>query len=585
MAIVEVKADTPKHLQDIADILAAAKKVVVFAGAGISTNCGIPDFRSKSGLYSLIGSDYQAKASASSSSKAPRNVSGRDLFDSSLWKDKLSTSVFYTFMASLRRKIREEVKETSTTHQFIRQLRDQKKLVRCYTQNIDGLEGRESLCTDLSRGKGSKSRFTKKAMQLPNSSTEYLPGGVMDGGCEVVRLHGDLDILRCTICKTRCGWEEHNSEAVFAAGEAPRCEDCAAQDEDRKHRGKRSIAVGSLRPNVVLYGEEHPAADTLSALTTHDLRFGPDVLLILGTSLKVHGLKVLVREHAKAVHRKIGKKGKVIFVNLTPPPGSVWKNVIDYWVAMDCDEWVHKTRKVRPSLFQAQTELALGVAKNRDGKPVSRTKGITPAREDENKENMSDVHFPGPDRSEDIKNRAGPLLGPRFGPNEAAPMPESKSESDLPRTPAKPKQLRTPPTSRPEPRSKGRPRKALISTEKELTALASQKQPLTPASRRQNRSYQAPVFEEEDVILVTPSKRRKKDICIWEDDQVNANHGYGKTLGEDDYTIGVVVVEGSQQGHKGTHVAASVSTLQARVPATDVSAEEVATPRKKRKRV
>lgn len=42
MTIIEVKADTPRHLQDVADVLAAAKKVVVFTGAAISTNCGIP---------------------------------------------------------------------------------------------------------------------------------------------------------------------------------------------------------------------------------------------------------------------------------------------------------------------------------------------------------------------------------------------------------------------------------------------------------------------------------------------------------------------------------------------------------------
>ena len=54
MAIIEVKADTPKHLQDVADVLAAAKKVVVFTGAGISTNCGIPV------SFSLEGNMFKA---------------------------------------------------------------------------------------------------------------------------------------------------------------------------------------------------------------------------------------------------------------------------------------------------------------------------------------------------------------------------------------------------------------------------------------------------------------------------------------------------------------------------------------------
>lgn len=42
MAIPEVTSENNRQLQNIANTLAAAKKVVVFTGAGISTNCGIP---------------------------------------------------------------------------------------------------------------------------------------------------------------------------------------------------------------------------------------------------------------------------------------------------------------------------------------------------------------------------------------------------------------------------------------------------------------------------------------------------------------------------------------------------------------
>ena len=56
--------------------------------------------------------------------------------------------------------------------------------MRCYTQNIDGLEAREGLTMDLSKGKGSKRRFMKKNYDLPRptqtENTEF------DGGCEVV---------------------------------------------------------------------------------------------------------------------------------------------------------------------------------------------------------------------------------------------------------------------------------------------------------------------------------------------------------------------------------------------------------------
>jgi accessory colonization factor AcfC len=42
MAITHVKSDNHKLLQEIADCLAKAKKIVAVTGAGISTNCGIP---------------------------------------------------------------------------------------------------------------------------------------------------------------------------------------------------------------------------------------------------------------------------------------------------------------------------------------------------------------------------------------------------------------------------------------------------------------------------------------------------------------------------------------------------------------
>lgn len=57
MTIVRVGPDDALQLQKIASLLGSAQKLVTVAGAGISTNAGIPDFRSKQGLYSLIGRD------------------------------------------------------------------------------------------------------------------------------------------------------------------------------------------------------------------------------------------------------------------------------------------------------------------------------------------------------------------------------------------------------------------------------------------------------------------------------------------------------------------------------------------------
>ncbi|KAL9595910.1 MAG: hypothetical protein Q9179_004792 [Wetmoreana sp. 5 TL-2023] len=273
----------------------------------------------------------------------PANFKGKDLFDIRIWKDTISTAVFYTFIASLRKMIREEVKQTTTTHKFIGAIRDKRNLVRCYTQNIDGLESQVGLCMELERGKGDRARF--------------IHGGPLDGGCEVVPLHGDLKVLRCNLCQKTCNWEEEDMEATLLRGEAPQCFSCARSDQQRRDGGKRGLKIGSLRPNIVLYGEGHPAGDAVGSIIAHDLSLGPEVLLILGTSLHVEGIKKLVKQFAKCVHAKPKGKGKVIFVNLSRPSESIWKDSIDYWVSMDCDEWVDSVRRHRPDIWQVQNEL------------------------------------------------------------------------------------------------------------------------------------------------------------------------------------------------------------------------------------
>ncbi|KPI41783.1 NAD-dependent histone deacetylase HST3 [Cyphellophora attinorum] len=420
MPLIEAHLGDEKHLQDIADIIAASHKVLVVTGAGISTSIGIPDFRSKDGLYNLIPEStlpspppsepatpiktrYESPVSTPSrkrkaevledddeepissqsshsgrrSSMTPtKKLRGQDLFDSRVFQDAASTTMFYRFIASLREKIYDEVKDTSGTHKFIKTLRDGGRLMRCYTQNIDCLESREGLVTDLKRGKGNKRRFMKKNYEKPRESP-ILPGSEMDGGCEVVQLHGELDTLRCSVCSTQWTWTENETE-VFMDGFAPRCKKCAKKSLERQETGKRGLTVGSLRPNIVLYGEDHPQNTLLSPFVPYDASCQPDVLIIMGTSLKVFGLQKIIREFAKAVHGQ--KKGKVIFVNRTRPAESVWDSFIDYFVPMDCDDWVIDLRQRRADIWLRQGEIGatmkVSKPKKRKSEPVQKQKGV-----------------------------------------------------------------------------------------------------------------------------------------------------------------------------------------------------------------
>ncbi|KAL0945002.1 Hst3 protein [Colletotrichum truncatum] len=316
------------------------------------------------------------------------NIKGRDLFDASIWADPLRTSVFYTFATTLRQKVKDV--QPTASHHFIGHLRNRGKLVRCYTQNIDQIEEKVGLSTSLQEGPGHRGRFSRRSTaatlaptNLPSSDeaptgsgesreeskglTKPEEAGGVEGcetsvlsesqaqrqdkkssGVECVFLHGSLESLRCFLCGKICAWDEEGRANETMSGRQPECPYCAGATAARQERGKRALGVGKLRPDIVLYGEEHPSAHLISPIVTHDLGLCPDLLLILGTSLKVHGLKVLVREFAKTIH---SRGGKVVFVNYTKPPESSWGDIIDYWVQWDCDAWVSNLKERVPLLW------------------------------------------------------------------------------------------------------------------------------------------------------------------------------------------------------------------------------------------
>lgn len=52
------ESDMEDQYPKIVDLIKKSQHIVVFSGAGISTNSGILDFRSPDGLYSLIEQNY-----------------------------------------------------------------------------------------------------------------------------------------------------------------------------------------------------------------------------------------------------------------------------------------------------------------------------------------------------------------------------------------------------------------------------------------------------------------------------------------------------------------------------------------------
>ncbi|KAF7945593.1 uncharacterized protein EAE97_004631 [Botrytis byssoidea] len=335
-----------------------------------SSDCSSNNNNKKRNLSSEVSSvttasefeEPPSQPSQSSSSRTLPNLKGKDLFDSVIWSDPFSTSIFYMFISNFRRRINNDVKSTTTTHQFIRSLRDNGRLVRNYTQNIDCLEEREGLTTDLELGAGDRTRFQTKIQGKSVAAGSDERGGKETPaatGVECVLLHGSLRKLRCGVCSKLTSWDEEDRETTTMAGSAPDCPSCISSSISRQDKGRRGLAVGRLRPDIVLYGEEHPHANLVGPLIIHDLKLGPDVLLILGTSLRVHGLKIMVKEFAQAVH---ARGGSVVFVNQTKPSESQWGDVIDYWVEWDCDAWVLDLKRRRSDIWQPYTNVTQNVA-------------------------------------------------------------------------------------------------------------------------------------------------------------------------------------------------------------------------------
>ncbi|SGY72946.1 BQ5605_C005g03241 [Microbotryum silenes-dioicae] len=395
--IVEPVNDDPASLsmQHIARTVLKAKRVVVVCGAGISCASGIPDFRSSEGLFDSLKRQHPEA----------RLNTGKDLFDASLFSSEQNASIFYTMIAEL--KSMADVAQPTAFHSFLKALDDEGKLMRVYTQNIDGLEEKAGLsyglgdkslplpprrATARSLGKTSSSlSFSLSANPHPskqsNPSAAYPSPAASPPADEVppppthskiprcIPLHGHLGTMSCAHCSTTVPINPFMP--ALAQGTAPTCPSCESIDLARTVAGDRSRGVGRLRPDVVLYGEEHRDGERVGEITHRDLIGArPDLLLVVGTTLKVPGTKRLVRELSKVTKPPVydaeddeemempvasgsstssnssgttsskTKRPKpapvhVVYLNYEfPKPSTEWKDVFDVWLRGDIQAFV-----------------------------------------------------------------------------------------------------------------------------------------------------------------------------------------------------------------------------------------------------
>ena len=146
--------------KQLEEIINDSSRIVFFGGAGVSTESGIPDFRSKDGLYHQKGFKYE-----------PEFMLSRTFFDT-------HTEEFYDFY---RTKMIAPNNGPSAVHYKLAELEKEGKLSAIITQNIDGLH------------------------QLAGSKKVYeLHGSVMRNYCMKCGKFYDLDFIKGTSNVPRC---------------------------------------------------------------------------------------------------------------------------------------------------------------------------------------------------------------------------------------------------------------------------------------------------------------------------------------------------------------------------------------------
>ena len=102
-------------------IIAGSRKVVFFGGAGVSTESGIPDFRSKDGLYNVRDVQFEQYE--------PEYLLSIDCLED-------EPEVFYEFY---RQKLETSGIQPNRAHYKLAEMEKAGKLAGIITQNIDGL--------------------------------------------------------------------------------------------------------------------------------------------------------------------------------------------------------------------------------------------------------------------------------------------------------------------------------------------------------------------------------------------------------------------------------------------------------------
>jgi NAD-dependent histone deacetylase SIR2 len=208
------------------------------------------------------------------------------------------------------RSLSEEAAKTSPTdfHHMLARISQESRLTRLYTQNIDAIE-----------------------TSMPPLATQ-IPLNVKAPWPRTVQLHGSLEKMVCQKCR-------HLSDfdcALFDRPDAPECPECARNNQFRIETGMRSHGIGKMRPRIVLYNEHNPDEEAITSVMNADVRSRPDALIVVGTSMKIPGVRRLVKSLCSVIRSR--RNGVTMWINNEPPAGKEFEDCWDLMVTGNCEE-------------------------------------------------------------------------------------------------------------------------------------------------------------------------------------------------------------------------------------------------------
>lgn len=236
--------EPPTSIDDVVQLFKNSTNILVLTGAGVSTSCGLPDFRSKDGVYAIVGKDSRIQEPT-------------DLFNIEFFRTNVQP--FYDFAKELW-----PGKVTpSPCHRFLRALEKNEVLLRNYTQNIDTLE---SVC----------------------------------GIKRVIQCHGSFDTATCTSCRFKCRGEDIATQVL--SGKLPFCPKCIEKekldDDSDGDDTDTSFKRGVMKPDITFFGESLPQVfhDNIKV----DVK-KCDLLVVIGTSLQVAPVSNIIKMVSKDI--------------------------------------------------------------------------------------------------------------------------------------------------------------------------------------------------------------------------------------------------------------------------------------------